>query len=132
VIVMPTVSVLAGRAEVELPAAGWEASGEAAGAELGLVRFTGRLLDAEAEHPGGVNPDYGAAGVPLDHRYCLSPAADFQEPHPPRVGGHDVVDDQRGLAVPADVAELLAGRQVEVKPVKRACSAARPSLARSA
>jgi amylosucrase len=38
---------------------------------------------------------------------------DLQEADPPRIGGHDVVHHERGLTVTADVAEFLAGRQVE-------------------
>jgi hypothetical protein len=81
------------------------------------VRLAGRFFHAEAEDPGGVDPDQRAAVHALVDRF--SGAADLQEPHLPRVGGDDVVHHERGLAVAADVTELLAGRQVATSHVDR-------------
>jgi orotate phosphoribosyltransferase len=93
-------------------------AGQVAGLHPGLVRLAWWFFHAEAEDPGGMDPDQGAAVRAVVEG--LRGAPDLQEPDPPRIGGGDVIHHERGLAVAADVMELLAGRQVEAGHVDRA------------
>src|SRR5712691_3957641 len=86
------------------------------------MRFAGRLLDPEAEYPGGADP-YDRCVVracrAAGRVYGFRVPADFQEPHTPRLGRRDVVDDKRGSAIAADVPEFLAGGHPEAADVDR-------------